>query len=60
MDGVFDAIVGAMRTHSDVAGVQEWACGALCTLMAKDGATCAWHALPVERLSVLVLTVSRA
>ena len=53
------AILSAMRTHSDVAGVQEQACGALMNLAHNEGATCTWRALPME-LRVLVLTVGRA
>ena len=37
IDGVFDAIVGAIRTHSDVVGVKVKACGVLRTLVCIDG-----------------------
>ena len=59
INGAFDAILSAMRTHIDVAGVQNNACGALMNLALNDGTTCVWRALHVERL-LLVLTVGRA
>ena len=42
VDGVFDAIVSAMRTHSDVALVQWAACGALKGLAVSDGVLRMW------------------
>ena len=59
LDGVIDAILSAMRTHSDVAGVQKRACSALWNLAVNDGTTSTWRA-PRVKVLVLVLTVCRA
>ena len=57
LDGVFEGIVDAKRTHSSVARVLEEACRTLQNLALNDGTTCTCHALYVELLR-LVQTVS--